>query len=108
MAVTHRTAELRSLALHREVARRLRDAPELVERARRRVRAWLDDGTAPRRWAARWLEILEGSTDEIAAAIADPGQEATELRQVSPFAGALDPRTRWTVLRQSRQEQAAP
>ena len=106
-AVTHQMAEERSLALHREVARRLREEPEVLEIARRRVRRWLADGSAPGRWAARWAEILEGSTDEVARAITDTGPEARDLRQVTPFAGALDARTRWSILRQHCDEAPA-
>jgi hypothetical protein len=36
-AATHQMAEERSLALHREVAGRLREDPEVLEIARRRV-----------------------------------------------------------------------
>lgn len=38
--LTQRTAEGRSLALHREAVRRLRDRPELVSVARARVEGW--------------------------------------------------------------------
>jgi hypothetical protein len=107
-ALTHRVAEERSLALHREVARRLREAPELVVIARRRVRLWLASGSVPEHWAARWGEILEGSLDEVIAALTDPGEEACDLRQASPFAGALEPRTRWAILRRHRASESRP
>jgi hypothetical protein len=107
-AVTHRVAEERSLALHREVARRLREDPKVLEMARQRVQRWLADGTVPRRWAERWARILEGSAGEVARAITDTGQEARDLRQVTPFAGALDARTRWSILRQLGDEASAP
>jgi hypothetical protein len=42
--VTHRLAEERSLALHREVARRLKVDPALLETARERVQGWLESG----------------------------------------------------------------
>lgn len=107
-AVTHSVAEERSLALHREVARRLGEAPELLEAARRRVSLWLASGAVQRRWALRWDEILKGPVCEVVAAITDPNEEAKALRQVSPFAGAIDPRTRWAILRQVRGEAVLP
>jgi len=107
-AVTHSMAEERSLALHREVARRLCEAPELLEAARRRVSLWLSSGTVPRRWALRWDAILKAPLSEVVAAITDPGEEARDLRQVSPFAGAIAPRTRWAILRQVRGEAVLP
>jgi hypothetical protein len=106
-AVMHRVAEERSLALHREVARRLRDDPEVLENARRRVQRWQADGSVPRRWASRWAELLQGSAEEVARAITDTGQEARDLRQTTPFAGALDARERWAILRHLRDEAPA-
>ncbi|HEX7668936.1 MAG TPA: hypothetical protein VF395_05110 [Polyangiaceae bacterium] len=35
----------RSLALHAEVAERLRRHPALIERAKQRVKGWIDDGS---------------------------------------------------------------
>ena len=49
--VTHRLAEERSLALHREVARRLKVDPALLETARERVQGWLESGFVSRTWA---------------------------------------------------------
>jgi len=100
--VTHRLAEERSLALHREVARKLRERPELLDAARERVRSWLESGCASRHWAEAWNEALEGSLDDVIALITDASQRARDLRQTSPFAGVLDPRERWEILRRVR------
>jgi hypothetical protein len=94
----HRVAEMRSLVLHREVARRLREDERVLAMARRRVEEWLASGAVARAWAERWAEVLSGSVEEIEAVLLDPGERACDLRQVSPFAGALDPRTRWAIL----------
>jgi hypothetical protein len=99
--VTHRVAEERSLALHRAVARKLRQRPELLDVARDRVRGWLECGTVSRFWAAAWDEALSGSLDEVIARIVDTSEHSRALRQSSPFAGALDPRQRWEILRRS-------
>lgn len=99
--VTHRVAEERSLALHREVARRLEERPELLEIARARVEAWCREGGAAAPWARRWRELLQGSVAEVTAVITDDSEEARGLRQCSPFAGIIDPRTRWEILRRS-------
>ncbi len=96
--LTHRVAEQRSLALHAEVARRLLEHPELVLRARARLDAWQGSG-APLWWMVEWREILSRPIPEIAAVLTDPGQHACDLRQCSPFAGALEPRERWRILR---------
>jgi len=104
LGVTHQLAEERSLALHREVARRLRDRPELLDTARGRVREWLDNGRVSRFWAEAWDEALNGTLDEVIVRITDPSQRARDLRQSSPFAGAIDPRVRWEILRRLREE----
>jgi hypothetical protein len=97
--VTHQLAEERSLALHREVARRLRDRPELLESARERVRSWLETGSVSVFWAGAWSEVLDGTVEEVVARITDPSEHSRDLRQTSPFAGVLDPRVRWEILR---------
>lgn len=101
--VTHREAEARGLALHREVARRLRSDPGLVAQARRRLEGWVERGALAHRWARAWAEVLAKPVDEIIAVLTDPGEWASSLRQNSPFAGALDPRTRWAILRRVRE-----
>jgi len=106
--MTHRRAEDRSLALHREVARRIRDRPELLEKAHSRVRGWLESGMVPRYWAEAWDAALSGTIDDVVARITDPSERARALRQTSPFAGVLDPRERWEMLRQHSKGHAAP
>ena len=88
--------------MHREVARRLQDRPELLDAARERVQSWLESGGVSRYWAEAWNEALGGTLDEVIARITDPSQHARDLRQTSPFAGALDPRVRWEILRRLR------
>lgn len=89
----------RSLALHREVAERLRRDPELLEAARERVERWLTDGSVHGSWAEAWRSILDAGLDRVIEVLTDVSPASHDLRQVSPFAGALDPRTRWTILR---------
>lgn len=100
----HEVAARRSLALHAVVAERILTDPALLDRARRIVRSWLENGTVGRRWAEAWQRVLEGRPESIAGVLRDPGPEATELRQSSPFAGVLDPRTRWQVWRSASPE----
>lgn len=99
----HRVAEARSLALHREVARRLRERPELLDEVRARVESWLRDGTVALPYAQSWREILERSLDHILEALVDPSERGRDLRQCTPFAGILDPRTRWRILDEVRE-----
>ena len=43
---------------------------------------------------------MQRPTPEIGAFLTDDGEHATELRQSTPFAGALDPRERWRIWRE--------
>lgn len=99
----HRLAEERSLALHRAIASRLAADPSLVERARARVRLWLETGEVAHPYARAWEDVLSRSLSEICAFLVDEGEHARALRQVTPFAGVIDPRTRWRIWRQVRE-----
>jgi hypothetical protein len=96
----HPVADLTSLALHREVARRLRADPAVLERARARVLGW--GAEVHPFYRDRWLEVLDGSVDEVCAFLEADTELARDLRQASPFAGALDAPTRWRIWREVR------
>lgn len=98
----HRLAEERSVAYHRVIAGRLRDRPEVLDNARRRVQSWLDSKENPPLYARKWAEVLAGDASSIAAFLVDRGELATELRQSTPFAGALRPQERWQIWRETR------
>jgi len=104
----HAVAENTSLALHTAVAQRIRADPSLVARAQRRVEEWLRDGTVAGVYAEAWREILALPAGEVARFLEDPGERARQLRQTSPFAGVLDPRTRWAVWRRARSGTGSP
>ena len=97
MSNGHALAEARSLALHRAVAERLLVDPLVLERARERVQGWLRDGSVSRPYAEAWRDVLARSHEEVAAFLCADTQRARDLRQATPFAGALDPRTRWQI-----------
>jgi hypothetical protein len=103
MVNAHRLAEERSLALHRGVAQTLASDPETLERARAQVRGWLEFAEVSPHWARAWDEVLSRPVPEILAFLVDESERARALRQVTPFAGAIDPRTRWRIWRETRQ-----
>lgn len=100
----HRLSEERSIAYHRVIAGRLGERPEILEKARRRVEGWLAEG-APF-YARKWAEILAGDVASIAAFLVERSELADELRSSSPFAGALTPRERWAIWRETRERVA--
>jgi hypothetical protein len=98
----HRLAEARSLALHREIARRIEGDPALIDEARRRVEAWEQEGKLHPRYAAAWRRLLEGPRPALLAALVEDGEEARSLRQCTPFPGTVPARERWRIWREVR------
>jgi hypothetical protein len=95
----HRTAELRSLAYHRAIADRIREEPRIVATATSRVTKWRATGEVHRSYAEQWAALLALPVAELAAALVEDSERMRALRQVSPFAGVLDARTRWKLWR---------
>lgn len=100
----HRLAEERSIAYHRVIAERLQRQPEVLANARQRVQTWLASGTEVPFYARKWSEILAGDPSSIASFLTERSELADELRHSSPFAGALDPRERWKIWRETREQ----
>jgi hypothetical protein len=79
--------EALGLAFHRAVAQRLDQ--QLIADARRRLRRWRRRGSIDERWARDWEEVLSRPIDGIRDAITADDPQGRDLRQSSPFAGAL-------------------
>lgn len=90
------------MAYHRVIAERLRHQPEILENARRRVETWLSSGSPF--YARKWAEILSGDISSITAFLTDRSELAVELRQSTPFAGAIPPQERWKIWRETRDQ----
>jgi hypothetical protein len=99
----HDLGDRRSLALHRAIAELLVQRPEILELARARVRRWRETGEVARFYADAWQAVLDGDPAEVAAFLEDGGERAIALRHVTPFAGVIDPRTRWRIWREVRE-----
>lgn len=85
----------RSLYLHAAISRRILAEPDVaLTRARRNLEtmARANPGAAP--LLREWRRILDGGVGRVLSVLADPGEHARELRQVTPFAGLLTPRER--------------
>ena len=104
---SERLSKQRSLAFHRAIAARLRADPRLLEEARVRLERWGKRGSRSTHLIDRWGEILSGDLHDLLDLLEDPGDEATELRHASPFAGMLDPRERWRIWREVRDSMEA-
>jgi hypothetical protein len=102
----HLLAEERSLAYHAVVAAGLERDPELLEVARRRVTTWLETGAPHPHYARAWSAILASPLAVIRERLLDASEEGRALRQVTPFAGAIDARDRWNLWREVRERHA--
>ena len=85
-----------SLELHRKVAERLRERPELVERALRRIESAVYAGTH-HDYAARWRALLEGPIDEAVRVLTADTDDAQAMRQTSPLTFVLSQRERYEI-----------
>jgi hypothetical protein len=92
----HETAERRSRAFHAVVAERL-DEP-MLEEASEEVERLLAEKHLHEHYAERWRRLLAGSPAEVARAITADSQKGRDLRQNSPFAGALNEEERRRIV----------
>jgi len=94
----HDRARTRGLAYHRAVARGLRRP--MVAEARHVLFRWQEQGRIDKRYAERWERLLDRPIPEIRRALMDESPDADDLRQNSPFAGALSEPERRRIVRE--------
>lgn len=87
-------AELRSRLLHRSVARRLVEDPDLLLEARDRLARLREINPAGARYHDRWEDLLNDSLPELLRAISMDGAEADLLRKESPLTVLVRPEDR--------------
>jgi hypothetical protein len=92
----HKRVEERSLALHEEIARRIRTNPELIMTANRNLERWMQRDGEKAVWR-EWKEILERPLSEIMDFLVSDDENGRRLRQSSPFCGILTPGERWAI-----------
>jgi hypothetical protein len=96
MTSDHERLADRSLALHKEIAKRLKENPQLIEIARANLERWVNrDGDLPV-WR-EWRGILSGSLPQVLTMVLSDDERSKRLRQSSPFCGILSPRERWSM-----------
>ncbi|MBV8209692.1 MAG: hypothetical protein JO133_06470 [Burkholderiaceae bacterium] len=93
-----------SLLLHRELARAVERDPGVLARARRTILRWQAvHGHSISAWD-EWLKLLDAGVPAVVQVMLDEGENASRLRQSSPFAGIVPNRRRWELLKQSLNE----
>jgi hypothetical protein len=86
----HHRLDLRSLAMHTLIARKLSRDPGLMAIPRGNLERWGERwGADAPAWLGEWRAILKRPWREVAALITELSPLATRLRQSSPFAGVL-------------------
>jgi hypothetical protein len=101
-SVRHRKLEERSLALHREIAQRIRSNPDLLSSVRERLSKDIRSG----RFSIslidamqEWLDLLDSSSvEQLLELLVDEGENGRRLRQSTPFAGILTKEERRRIL----------
>lgn len=92
----HRQPQLRGLAYHRALGKRL--TAQMVADARQILAAWELEGRIDPLYAMRWRELLSRPVAQIRRELASDTPQMADLRQSSPFAGMLSERERRAVL----------
>ena len=91
-----------ALARHREVARLLDDAASILQKARANAERWLASGNYDEGEAAsvrEWLPLLANDRlDELRDVLTSSSENATRMRQSSPFTGII-PKATYQSLR---------
>ena len=95
----------RSLAYHRALAAKLRKEPKLVlEKTKTTLKKMNSTHPSASELFERWKQWLELPPEALISRILDPGVEAREMRQVTPFAGLLSAKERARILKQFRRK----
>ena len=92
----HQDIDRRSLQLALEIAGRIDERPELLDQARQ----WAQRHPSPA--LDDWREILRADWPSIREALLENSDRGQQRRQNSPFAGILDPKTRWRIYREAQ------
>jgi hypothetical protein len=95
----HSAIDARSLDMDRLIARRLRENPAVLDKARSVLAKWMTscDGSVHPVFE-EWRAILDGPVSGVLAVLEGEDQRSTRLRQSSPFCGILTPAERTAIL----------
>jgi transcriptional regulator with XRE-family HTH domain len=98
-------ADHRSLALHSAIVEKIRNDPKpALRRAKKHLRRLRDLHPHANVLLKHWSAWLRMPFEDLAARMTGSDVLAREMRQVSPFAGVLDPEQRMEVLKAVRRE----
>ena len=108
---SHQEIDATSLELHRAVARKVRQHPELLARAQNNLARWRKDvesgDGSSLRYLEAWEKLLSLDVESMLAVAMQESEEPTALRYMSPFAGVLTQEERLAIIRRRRAERAS-
>lgn len=105
---THAQLDERSWRWHCEIADRIRENPALAEVARRNIARWKRQlGESAARDLDVWDHLLAGPLEPVLAILTARTEEATRLRQSTPFCGIISQERRQVLLREDRERRYA-
>ena len=93
----HKRVEGRSLALHRAIAGKIRNQPELLAIARANLERWTAGDSRSNPYFEQWKSILENPLENILSLLIEDSEKMRDLRQSTPFCGVLTPQERWRI-----------
>jgi len=86
-----RRSDERSMALHREIARKLKTDPSLWDISKRNIARWKSRRGSLIPAVREWERILNISTrEEVLSILESDSEESVRLRSSSPFTGILN------------------
>ena len=99
---SHEWIDQRSLALHRAIVQRIRDQPQLFQRAQTTLERWIQQRQpAVPHVLLEWQEILDNwPVEKIFQLLTSVDEEPRRLRQSSPFCGILSPQKRMVIFKE--------
>ena len=98
--MNHATIDQVSLQLARQVARRVRLHPELLDVARANLARWTRQNASASsllRCYSEWQQLLNLPVSEVCDLLCAETEEGQRLRQNSPFVGILSPAEVWAI-----------
>lgn len=98
---TPQSLAARSLELHRRVAQKIRQHPELFNKAFENISRWRETTSASTMpYLDEWQQLLEQGMEVALAKAVEDSEHAASLRRSTPFSGVLSNEERLAVLRE--------
>lgn len=97
---THQDIDLRSLALHRLVADKIRRNPALFDTVKQTLARWRTTVcVSSQPYLQEWQRLADQGLDACLRAAEEDSEQARALRQSSPFTGVLSHGERFAFLK---------